>query len=117
MSTDGTGRQSPLSAFFATAKQATRRTGPAVVISERPFLGHLNLRGDPGDGGFTSAAANVLGFRLPTAPNTTAGKGGLLALWLGPDEWLVVTPPDAQTLACGLPRRPRSRASTPRSPT
>ena len=67
------------------------------MISELPFLGHVNLRGDPGDGGFTSAAAGVLGFGLPTEPDTTGGKGGLLALWLGPDEWLVVTPPDAQT--------------------
>ena len=103
MSTDGTGRQSPLSAFFATAA-GDAADGAAVVISERPFLGHLNLRGDPGGGGFTSAAAGVLGFALPTEPNTTVGEGGLLALWLGPDEWLVVTPPDAQTLVCGLPR-------------
>ena len=95
MSTDGTGRQSPLSSFFATAADDPA-DGAAVVISERPFLGHLDLRGDPGDGSFTSAAAGVLGFGLPTEPNTTGGKGGLLALWLGPDEWLVVTPPDAQ---------------------
>ena len=95
MSTDGTGRQSPLSAFFATAA-GDAADGAAVGISERPFLGHLNLRGDPGNGGFTGPAAGVLGFRLPAEPNTTAGEGGLLALWLGPDEWLVVTPPDAQ---------------------
>ena len=96
MSTDGTGRQSPLSAFFATAADDPAG-GAAVVISERPFLGHLNLRGDPGDVDFTGAAAGVLGFALPTEPNTTVGEGGLLALWLGPDEWLVVTPPDVQT--------------------
>ena len=30
-------------------------------------------------------------------PNTVAVNGALLALWLGPDEWLVVTPPSAQT--------------------
>ncbi len=96
MSTDGTGRQSPLSGFFATAADDPS-DGAGAVISERPLLGHLNLRGDPVDGGFTSAAAGVLGFGLPTEPNTTGGKGGLLALWLGPDEWLVVTPPDVQT--------------------
>ena len=96
MSTDGAGRQSPLTSFFAAAAgDPTDRAG--VVISELPFLGHLNLRGDPGDGSFTSAAAGVLGFGLPTEPNTAVGEGGLLALWLGPDEWLVVTPPDAQT--------------------
>ena len=97
MSTDGTGRQSPLSRFFGTVGAGSRADGAAVTISERPFLGHLNLRGDPGDVGFTSAAAAVLGFALPTEPNTVAARGALLALWLGPDEWLVVTPPTTQT--------------------
>ena len=97
MSTDGTGRQSPLSRFFGTADAVSQADGAAVIISERPFLGHLNLRGDPEDAGFTSAAAAALGFGLPMEPNTVAAKGALLALWLGPDEWLVVTPPTAQT--------------------
>ena len=97
MSTDTAGRQSPLTSFFATAA-GDPADDAGVVISERPFLGHLNLRGDPGDSGFTTAAEAVLGLALPTEPNTTAEAGALLALWLGPDEWLVVTPPDAQTL-------------------
>ena len=97
MSTDGTGRQSPLSRFFGMVGAAIRAEDAAVVISERPFLGHLNLRGDPEDAGFTSAAASVLGLALPTEPNTAAVNGEMLALWLGPDEWLVVTPPSAQT--------------------
>ena len=102
MSTDGARRQSPLTGFFA-ASAGGPADGAGVVISERPFLGHLNLRGDPADAGFTSAAQTVLGLALPTEPNTTAEAGGLLALWLGPDEWLVVTPPDAQTsLAASL---------------
>ena len=97
MSTNGTGRQSPLSRFFGTVGAGSRADGAAVIISERPFLGHLNLRGDPADLGFTSAAAAVLGFALPMEPNTVAAKGALLALWLGPDEWLVMTPPTTQT--------------------
>ena len=97
MSTNGTGRQSPLSRFFGTVGAGSRADGAAVIISERPFLGHLNLRGDPADVGFTSAAAAVLGFALPMEPNTVAAKGALLALWLGPDEWLVMTPPTTQT--------------------
>ena len=67
------------------------------MISERPFLGHLNLRGDSDDAGFMSAAESVLGFGLPTEPNTVAANGDLLALWLGPDEWHIVTLPAAQT--------------------
>ena len=81
MSTDGTGRKSPLTGFFAAAAGGPA-DGAGVVVSERPFLGHVSLRGDPGDGGFTSAAEAVLGFRLPTEPNTTVANGGLLALWL-----------------------------------
>ena len=96
MSTDGTGRQSPLSRFFRTAGACSRADDASVVISERPFLGHLNLRGDPEDMGFTSAAEAVLGLALPVEPNAVAVNGALLALWLGPDEWLVVTPPTAQ---------------------
>ena len=96
MSADGARRQSPLTSFFATAA-GDPAEGAGVVISERPFLGHLNLRGDPADAGFMSAAEAVLGLALPAEPNTTAEAGGLLALWLGPDEWLIVTPPDAQT--------------------
>ncbi len=94
MSTDATGRRSPLAGFFAAAS-GSRADGAGVVISERPFLGHLNLRGDPADAAFTSAAESVLGLALPTEPNTTAESGDLLALWLGPDEWLIVTPPDS----------------------
>ena len=96
MSTDAAGPRSALSAFFA-ANAGDQADDTGVVISERPFLGHLNLRGDPEDSAFTSAAEAVLGLALPTKPNTTAERGGTLALWLGPDEWHVVTPPDAQS--------------------
>ncbi len=95
--TGRTGRQSALSNFFGAATAGSRLDGDAVIISERPFQGHLNLRGDPQDAGFMSAAESVLGFGLPTKPNTVAAKGELLALWLGPDEWHVVTLPAAQT--------------------
>ena len=96
MSTDAAGRHSPLGRFFDMAGDGSQPGDTAVVISERPFLGHLNLRGNPDDTGFTDAAATVLGLALPTEPNKVAVSGGTLALWLGPDEWLVVTPPGAQ---------------------
>ena len=95
--TGRTGRQSALSHFFGAAAAGSRADGDAVIISERPFQGHLNLRGDPEDADFMSAAESVLGFGLPTAPNTVAARGELLALWLGPDEWHIATPPAAQT--------------------
>ena len=97
MSADAAGRQSPLSRFFDTASAVGPAEDAAVVISERPFLRHLNLRGDSADTGFTSSAGAALGLALPTEPNTVVSGGEMVALWLGPDEWLVVTPPGAQT--------------------
>ena len=96
MSTDGIGRQSPLGHILGTSGSGTGSGGGAVLIFERPFLGYLNLRGDAGDGGFASAAESALGFQLPPEPNRAGGKDSLTAHWLGPDEWLVVTPTNVQ---------------------
>jgi len=67
-----------------------------VVLSERPFLGYINLRGRPQDADFLRATEKTLGSALPVEPNTTAGNEDVGVLWLGPDEWLIVTPPNAQ---------------------
>ncbi|MFO1541586.1 MAG: sarcosine oxidase subunit gamma [Chloroflexota bacterium] len=59
----------------------------------RPFLAAVDLRADPADGALCARLAGALGFALPTQPNTAAGDpDGRHALWLGPDEWLVVGP-------------------------
>lgn len=36
-------------------------------------------------------APGVFGIALPAAPNTAVGNDDARALWLGPDEWLVVS--------------------------
>jgi sarcosine oxidase subunit gamma len=36
------------------------------------------------------ALSKALGLTLPTAPKNSASKGKRSALWLGPDEWLVI---------------------------
>ncbi len=42
-------------------------------------------------GGVRGALSKALGVTLPQAPKTSASaKGGRTALWLGPDEWLVI---------------------------
>ncbi|MGC1816026.1 MAG: sarcosine oxidase subunit gamma family protein [Casimicrobiaceae bacterium] len=68
-----------------------------VVARERPFLGHLNLRGRQDDARFGPAVAAVLGMALPVLPNTVASDRDRAAYWLGPDEWLLVTPSDEET--------------------
>ncbi|MDX8536487.1 sarcosine oxidase subunit gamma [Mesorhizobium abyssinicae] len=37
-----------------------------------------------------TALSKALGVSLPTKPKTSAAKAGRTALWLGPDEWLVI---------------------------
>lgn len=67
--------------------------GAAVVISEIAHTGKLNLRGDIGDRAFLSAIGGVLDLVLPAEPNTVTTGHGVTALWAGPDEWILVTPP------------------------
>ncbi|MBE9552804.1 MAG: sarcosine oxidase subunit gamma [Proteobacteria bacterium] len=67
-----------------------------AVIVEHPHLGKINLRGDSGDQAFMDAVAEAVGAAPPVEANTTVAAGKHSILWLGPDEWLVVTPADKQ---------------------
>jgi len=92
-------RQSPLAHLHleARAGEDERIGGATVVISERPHRCQIGLRGDAADPVFAEAVTKVLKVDLPVEPCTTSGDpGSLHALWLGPDEWLVVGRPDQQ---------------------
>ena len=89
---------------FATLSAASRGE---LSIRELPFVSQINLRADPKDANVMQRLAEALGFALPVIPNTAAAKGDRRALWLGPDEWLLVGPGGqrealAQTLRSGL---------------
>ena len=49
------------------------------------------MRGRASNAGFVQSLEQVLGKALPTEPNTVSFDGHYV-FWLGPDEWLVVTP-------------------------
>ena len=70
--------------------------GAAPMIEERPFLGYLNLRGRSDNTAFLAAVLKVLGCEPPVDANTVTERGELRIYWLGPDEWLIVTPPGQQ---------------------
>jgi sarcosine oxidase subunit gamma len=76
----------------AAALEVARPRG--IRLSERR-LGKLEVRGDPADRAFMATVGRTLDLLLPTEPNTTAGRGDLVALWLGPDAWLLTCPPGA----------------------
>lgn len=50
-------------------------------------MARLSLRGDP------AALGAAFGIALPVQPCRAATAGGRTALWLGPDEWLLLAPP------------------------
>ena len=66
--------------------------GNAPRIEEKPFLGYLNLRGRSDNTAFLAATLKVLGCEPPTEVNTVVESGANRIYWLGPDEWLVITP-------------------------
>jgi sarcosine oxidase subunit gamma len=67
-----------------------------AVMVEHPHAGKIDLRGDAADQAFLDAVKHAVGAAPPADANTVATDGHNEILWLGPDEWLVVTPEDAQ---------------------
>lgn len=68
----------------------------ALTLWECPFRGHLNLRGQPDEAAFMQAIKAAIGLDLPVEPNTVVTGTDVSALWLGPDEWLLITEPESQ---------------------
>lgn len=90
-------RQSALAHLHLHARAGKGLADAAVTLCERRYRSQLLLRGDAADTGFVTAVAQVLGVGLPLEPNTSAGTDGCNALWLGPDEWLLVLPDGHET--------------------
>ncbi|WP_416983934.1 sarcosine oxidase subunit gamma [Streptomyces sp. T028] len=87
--------RSPLADVADRLAAATRTSGGAVRLAELPFLAQVNIRLDA-KGSAADAVGLALGLQLPLEPNTVVRAGELTALWLGPDEWLLVGPPGAE---------------------
>lgn len=86
-------RRSPLADYSDRFASLSRSSNGSLEIREIPFLTQVNLRADPSDASTMQAVRQELGFDLPVLPNTVASAGDRSALWLGPDEWLIVAPP------------------------
>jgi len=70
--------------------------GAAPGIVEKPFLGFINLRGRRDDTAFLAGVLKVLGCEPPGGANTVVDAGDYRIYWLGPDEWLIMTPAGRQ---------------------
>lgn len=61
--------------------------GAGVRFEAAPEAYRVNLRADSAA---VAALSSALGVTLPTKVKTSASKGTRHALWLGPDEWLLI---------------------------
>ncbi|UVC17404.1 sarcosine oxidase subunit gamma [Mesorhizobium onobrychidis] len=67
------------------AGQELSATGVALAVL--PPAERISLRAPDAS---VAALSKSLGVSLPRKPKTSAAKAGRTALWLGPDEWLVI---------------------------
>jgi len=89
----------PLDGFHAS---------PDLGLAAGPAFARYNLRAGEA---ILSRIADVLGFALPQTACRSASLGARYALWLGPDEWLLLCAPDdtlGEALAAGLAGAPHS---------
>lgn len=77
-------------------------------IEVMPCHGVVNLRGAPADQSLVTDLQRVLGLELPLMPNRWHGDDRLVALWLGPEEWLLVARDDDAAQIEHLLREARS---------
>jgi sarcosine oxidase subunit gamma len=84
--------ESPLAFSMSRGKVPEVSAKSRVVLRERPFLGHLILRG--GAIVLDEAVREELGINLPGRPQgvTQDASGERSIQWLSPDEWLLVVP-------------------------
>jgi sarcosine oxidase subunit gamma len=76
--------------------------GGAVRLAERAFLGKFILRANHADA--AERLYSALGCALPGEPLASASAGEVAWLWMGPDEWMLVTGPDQTEATSGKAR-------------
>ena len=87
--------RSPLAHIVSDGQGSIERSNVRIV--ERPDTGKVILRGEPKEAGFLAAVRGAIELDLPLAPNTSSETPPVSALWLGPDEWMLVCAPGSET--------------------
>ena len=77
----------PMEAMRRPVLQGGRGGAASVRISPAEPAGRLSLRAGTDA---VAALSKVLGVSLPVKPKSSASANGRTALWLGPDEWLLI---------------------------
>lgn len=90
-------RRSPLHDMATEIRDGGVTGERAVQLAELPFLTQVGVRVAPDSAG-ARGIDEALGAPLPRKVGATSQAGGHTALWLGPDEWLVVSETPADQL-------------------
>lgn len=69
------------------ANDSREASGQSVRVVVLPPAERISLRAPAAS---VAVLSKALGVKLPTKPKTSSTDGGRTALWLGPDEWLVI---------------------------
>lgn len=83
--------RTPLAHRLSDLSAVGERTGGGVILEHVPFLTQIDVRFASGSRRPGGAIVD-LGTTRPEIPNMSERDGEREALWLGPDEWLVVAP-------------------------
>lgn len=92
-------RESPLAHLYLDPEGLLAEADTS--LREVPYLTMVGIRVDPG-GPAGARLATVLGAALPDRCAATSSHGPHTALWLGPDEWLVVSTDEPEALTEAL---------------
>ena len=94
-------RTSPLAHLAEQMRAATVTGARGVALTEWPFITMVNVRVD-----VASEAADrmekALGAALPAECGSTTASGPHTVVWLGPDEWLVLSQAEVTTVVAEL---------------
>ncbi len=88
-------RQSPLAHLHLESRRhmTSGSNESAVSLTEHPAVTQILVRGQSADPAFIQAIEKVLSVALPVVPCTSSGNAdGPHILWMGPDEWLIISP-------------------------
>ncbi|PVG80913.1 sarcosine oxidase subunit gamma [Nocardioides gansuensis] len=94
-------RRSPLQDMAAELRNGSVQGDRAVLLREWPFLTMVNIRVEPGSE-TAGRIEGVLGASLPQQCGDVTGDGAHSVLWLGPDEWLVISQAAPESLVGSL---------------
>ena len=81
-----------MSLTYSNVLNINKKNYNGVTIEEKALSGKINIRGKSSDKEFMKNIGSVLNLVLPIEPNVRIFNNNISIMWLGPNEWLVITP-------------------------